>query len=39
MPNQATAFGVDCSNPNNDEGCPWFDSQELEVFGSASPTG
>jgi len=36
LSNQAAERGIDCSSPSNDEGCPWFDSQELEVFGAPS---
>ena len=33
--NQAAARGVDCVNAPA-EGCDWFDSQELEIFGTAA---
>jgi hypothetical protein len=33
LSNQAEERGVSCPS-SGDEGCPWFDSQELEVFGT-----
>lgn len=35
--NQASQLGVTCTGgAGDDEGCPWFDSQEMEVFGLRS---
>jgi extracellular elastinolytic metalloproteinase len=36
LSNQAAELGVSCPS-SGDEGCPWLDSQELEVFGSPTP--
>ena len=33
LSNQAAERGVTCPG---DQGCDWFDSQELEVFGTAA---